>query len=59
MQQMELIILFHYLQASVMIHIIMYVMNIVKCLISVMIFDIDKYSIKHEDDKIFDHTHII
>ena len=45
MQQLELIILFHCLQISIMLYIILYVMNILKCLICVMILDMILISI--------------
>ena len=45
MQQMEMIIVFHCLQISIMLYIIMYVMNIMKCQICVMILDMILISI--------------
>ena len=54
-QQLELIILFHFLQISIMLYIILYVINIM----SNMRNDNDKYCIKQEDDEIIAHTHNI
>ena len=45
MQKLELILLFHCLQISIMLDIILYVMNIVKCLIFVIILDMILISI--------------
>ena len=45
MQQLKLIILFHCLQISIMLYIILYVMNIMKCLLCVMILDMILISI--------------
>ena len=61
MQQLELIILFHCLQISIMFfyNFVCYEYNEMSNMRNHIRFDIDKYCIKQEDDEIFAHTHNI